>query len=244
MTIDLNCDMGEGMSTDALIMPYISSANIACGGHAGDAALMEKTIRLAKQHKVAIGAHPSYPDRRNFGRIEMDLSEKEIYNEVYAQIQVIQKIALAEGLKLHHVKPHGALYNTAAKNEGLSDAIANAIVDIDPSLKVYGLPLSSFETICIKKGLNFIGEGFADRSYSDDGTLSPRSLPGALITDTTMCIEQVKHMVIKQEVKSTSGKWVKMPVQTICIHGDGEHAVDFAIAIHESLKQNNITITY
>ena len=232
--------MGEGIGTDELIMPYISSANIACGGHAGDESMMQKTILLAKSHEVAIGAHPSYPDRKNFGRIEMHLSEEEIYKEIYQQIQVIRAIASAQGVKLHHVKPHGALYNTAAKNESVSNAIVHAILDIDPTLKVYGLPLSIFENVCLKNKLQFIGEGFADRTYTEEGSLTPRTSTNAMITDPATSIEQVINLALKQEVKTSTGKWIKMPVKTICIHGDGEHAVLFATSIHEALKQHKL----
>jgi UPF0271 protein len=240
MSIDLNCDMGEGIGTDELIMPFLSSANIACGGHAGDEPMMRETILLAKKYQVAIGAHPSYPDRNNFGRIEMNLSETEIYDAVFQQIQLIRNIASKEGVQLHHVKPHGALYNTAAKNESASNAIVQAIADIDPTLRVYGLPLSIFEKVSIKNGLQFIGEGFADRTYTDDGSLTPRTSTDAMITDKATSIEQVINMALRQEVKTTSGKWINMPVKTICIHGDGEHAVSFAKSIHEALKQNNL----
>jgi UPF0271 protein len=240
MSIDLNCDMGEGIGTDELIMPYICSANIACGGHAGNESMMRKTILLAKKYQVAFGAHPSYPDRNNFGRIEMNLSETEIYDAVFKQIELIRNIASKEGVQLHHVKPHGALYNTAAKNESVSNAIVHAILDIDPTLKVYGLPLSVFESVCLKNKLQFVGEGFADRTYTDGGSLTPRTSADAMITDTSTAIEQVINMALKQEVKTISGKWIRMPVKTICIHGDGEHAVSFAKSIHEALKQNNL----
>lgn len=232
--------MGEGMGTDELIMPYISSANIACGGHAGDEAMMQKTILLAKKYQVAIGAHPSYPDRNNFGRIEMNLSETEIYDAIFQQIQLIQHIAYKEGIQLHHVKPHGALYNTAAKSESVSNAVVRAILDVDPTLNVYGLPLSVFESVCLKNKLQFVGEGFADRTYTDEGILTPRTSAGAMITDTATAIEQVINMALNQQVKTSSGKQIKMPVKTICIHGDGEHAVSFAKSIHEALKQNNL----
>lgn len=240
MSIDLNCDMGEGIGTDELIMPYISSANIACGGHAGDESIMQQTILLAKKYQVAVGAHPSYPDRKNFGRIEMHLSEDEIYKEVFQQIQLLRNIASEEGVQLHHVKPHGALYNTAAKNVAVSNAVVHAILDIDPTLKVYGLPLSTFESVCKKNKLQFVGEGFADRTYMEDGSLTPRTSPHAMITDTATSIDQVINMALKQEVKTSPGKWIKMPVKTICIHGDGEHAVLFAKSIHEALKQMNL----
>ena len=236
--------MGEGIGTDELIMPYISSANIACGGHAGDESIIQKTIRLAKKYEVSIGAHPSFPDRKNFGRIEMNLSESEIYQEVYQQVQLIRKIATEEGIQLLHVKPHGALYNSAAKNESVSNVIVQAIADIDPTLRVYGLPLSIFEKVSLKNGLQFIGEGFADRTYTDDGSLTPRTSADAMITDKAISIEQVINMALRQEVKTTSGKWINMPVKTICIHGDGEHAVTFAKSIHDALNQKNIIIKY
>ncbi len=244
MKMDLNCDMGEGMSTDALIMPFISSANIACGGHTGDASTMHETILMAKKYQVAVGAHPSYPDRENFGRKEMHLSDDVLYHEVSKQIHTIKKIAEEEHTVLHHVKPHGALYNTAAKNTQVAETIAKAIYDIDPALKVYGLPNSIFEKICKEKGLHFIGEGFADRTYSEDGSLTPRSMPNALITDTAASIEQAMEMVRKGMVQTTSGACIPMPVKTICIHGDGQHAIAFAKALHATFKQHKIAITH
>lgn len=244
MNIDINCDLGEGIGTESLIMPFISSANIACGGHAGDARIIQETILMAKQYHVSVGAHPSYPDRKHFGRIEMTLSENELYNEIYQQIQLIQTIASKEEIQLHHVKPHGALYNTAQKNETVSSVIANAIYDTNPALKVYGLPFSIFEKVCVKKGLQYVREGFADRTYSDDGTLTPRSAPAAMITNTAASVEQVIDIALKQKVKTTSGKWIRMPVNTICIHGDGEHAVVFAKNIHEALEIKKLLINH
>lgn len=244
MKIDLNCDMGEGMKTDALIMPWISSANIACGGHAGDERSMQETIHTAKKYKVAIGAHPSYPDSTNFGRVEMNIPHDELYKQVFQQIQLIKKIAAAEHASLHHVKPHGALYNTAARNRQVAETIAKAIYVIDPALKVYGLPNSIFETVCKEMNLEFIGEGFADRTYCNDGSLTPRNMPNALITEKNVSIEQAMNMVENGMIKTTSGTLISMPVKTICIHGDGEHAVEFAKALNQAFKINNIVITY
>ena len=244
MKIDLNCDMGEGMHTDAEIMPFISSANIACGGHAGNASTMLQTIQLAKKYNVAVGAHPSYPDRNNFGRVEMHLTANEIYNEVYHQIVLIKEIAKNEEVELHHIKPHGALYNTAARNKIVASAIVDAIMAVDTSLKIYGLPSSVFEQVCIDAGMNFIGEGFADRTYTDEGTLTPRNLPNALITEKSQSIEQVMKMITQGKIKTTSGKSISMDIKTICIHGDGEHAVEFAQHIHDTLINNGILITH
>ncbi len=244
MKIDLNCDMGEGMNNDAQIMPYISSANIACGAHAGDASIMQQTIRIAQQHNVAIGAHPSYPDREHFGRIELQLTVEELYNEVCQQIQLIQKIAREEGASLHHVKPHGALYNTAAKKTEVAEAIAKAIHDVDASLKVYGLPNSVFETVCKAMGLEFVGEGFADRTYNNEGHLTPRSMPHALITDSAVAIEQAMNMVQRGMVQTVEGSLIPMQVKTICLHGDGAHAIEFAKALHDAFHLQHIAITH
>lgn len=165
------------MNNDAQIMPYISSANIACGAHAGDTSIMQETIRLAQQYKVAIGAHPSYPDRKHFGRIEIQMTADELYNEVLQQIQLIKKIASEEGASLHHVKPHGALYNTAAKNIEVAEAIAKAIYDVERSLKVYGLPNSIFENVCVAMGLNYVGEDLQTGPTPMMGHLHPEPCP-------------------------------------------------------------------
>ena len=244
MTIDLNCDMGEGFDTDALIMPFISSANIACGAHAGDDTTMLETIQLAKRYDVAIGAHPSYPDRENFGRKEMNLSLAEIFETVYQQVMTIKKIAEKENCKLHHVKPHGALYNTSAIDERVALMITKAIKLIDASLKVYGLPSSALERACAEEGLLFYGEGFADRTYTNEGKLTPRSAPNALIEKAEDAVQQVYTMIEQQQIQSTQGSWLNMPVKTICIHGDGKHAVEFAQAIHQALKEKNISIQH
>ncbi|MEY2586550.1 MAG: hypothetical protein RLY11_399 [Bacteroidota bacterium] len=241
MTIDLNCDMGEGMLTDAQIMPFISSANIACGGHAGDANTMQKTIQLALQHQVAIGAHPSYPDRENFGRKEINLPLDTIIEQVQMQIYTIKELAEREGAVLHHIKPHGALYNTAARDTQVAQAIVQAIKSVAPFCKVVGLPGSVFEEVCISEGLTFFAEGFADRTYTEEGKLTPRSEPNAMIHSPEAAVEQVIQMIERKQVKSTQGNWLNMPVKTICIHGDGANAVDFAKAIHSALKDKNIS---
>ena len=215
--IDLNCDMGEGYTTDALIMPLISSANIACGYHAGGGELMRQTIRLALQHGVAIGAHPSFEDKEGFGRREMHLSSDEIYQIVLDQVNIMRKAAAEEGAKLHHVKPHGALYNTSAKNEVVAKAIAKAVKDVDTGLILFGLKNSHSIAAAKNIGLNTAEEAFADRRYESDGSLTPRSQPGACLTEIRAVLDQVK----------------KIKADTWCIHGDGPHAVDFAKALHE-----------
>jgi len=240
--IDLNCDMGEGFATDALIMPLISSANIACGYHAGGGELMHQTIRLAMQHQVAIGAHPSFNDRDGFGRREMQLSGEEIHGIVSDQVNSILKAAEAEGAKLSHVKPHGALYNMAANDPMVADAISRAIKEIDASLIVYGLPDSASESSAKAHGLKFYREVFSDRTYTNEGRLTPRQQQNALIETVEQCIAQVLQVVVHQTIRSTDGQEISIQADTICIHGDGEHAVAFAQLIKQSLDQQGIAI--
>jgi UPF0271 protein len=241
--IDLNCDMGEGYTTDALIMPLISSANIACGYHAGGGELMRETIRLAIQHGVAIGAHPSFDDKEGFGRREMQLSSDEIYQIVLDQLNIIRKSAAEEGASLHHVKPHGALYNMAAKDAKIADAISRAIKTIDPFLILYGLPNSASETSASQYGIQFYREVFSDRTYTDEGMLTPRTQPNAMIETAEESVAQVLQIILQETVISTSGRKISMKADTVCIHGDGEHAVEFAQMINKALHQNNITIS-
>jgi UPF0271 protein len=241
--IDLNCDMGEGYTTDALIMPLISSANIACGYHAGGGELMRQTIRLALQHQVAIGAHPSFDDKEGFGRREMHLSSEEIYQIVLDQVNTIRKAAAEEGASLHHVKPHGALYNMAAKDAMVADAISRAIKAIDASLIVYGLPNSASETSAIQHGLRFYREVFSDRTYTDQGMLTPRNQPNAMIETEEQSVAQVLQIILQETLQSTTGREISIKADTVCIHGDGEHAVEFAQMINRALHQYNITIS-
>lgn len=233
---DLNCDMGEGIGNDELIMPYITSANIACGYHAGDEQTMLQTIRLAKKNKVNIGAHPSFLDKENFGRTEIKKSPEEVYELVTKQINLLQKIAVDNNVPLHHVKPHGALYNMAAKNTALAKAIANAVNDIDDNLILYGLSNSFLISEAKAIGLKTKSEVFADRTYQDNGTLTPRTQSNALIENIDEAIQQVLMMVQKGKVKTFSGKEISIVAETICIHGDGNHAVEFAKAFHAALK--------
>jgi UPF0271 protein len=241
--IDLNCDLGEGYTTDALIMPLISSANIACGYHAGGGELMRETIRLALQHDVAIGAHPSFDDRDGFGRREMHLSSDEIYQIVLDQVNTIRKAAEEEGAVLHHVKPHGALYNMAAKDAMVADAISRAIKAIDNSLVLYGLPNSASERSAAKLELQFYREVFSDRTYTDQGMLTPRNQPNAMIETTEQSVAQVLQIILHKNLQSTTGQEIPIKADTVCIHGDGENAVVFAQEINRALHQNKITIS-
>ena len=241
-TIDVNCDMGEGYDTDALIMPYISSVNIACGYHAGDEATIQHTIALALKHNVAIGAHPSYPDKENFGRKEMEMNTNEVFSMVATQIQLVKSMAEKMSTKIHHVKPHGALYNAAAIKAELASAIVRAIKSIDENLILYGLPDSELEKAALKDGVRFAAEVFSDRTYTDEGKLTPRSETNAMIINAESAIHQVLQMVKEGTVLSTNKKIIQIKADTICIHGDGQHAVEFAEKISVSLSNNNILI--
>jgi len=241
-TIDINCDMGEGVGNDELIMPYISSANIACGYHAGDENTMRQTVQLCKKYNVAVGAHPSFPDKTNFGRTDMQLHPGEIYEMIVKQIDFLEKIAEENDVPLHHVKPHGALYNMAARDKALAPFVALAILDTNSKYILYGLSGSYL----IKEGKNLgvktANEVFGDRTYKDDGSLTSRAKPGALIEHADKAVAQVLQMVKEGTVTSINGKKIPIIAETICIHGDGEHAVEFAKAIREALTKEGIEI--
>ncbi len=241
-TIDINCDMGEGMENDEMIMPFITSANIACGYHAGDETTMKRTIELALKNNVAIGAHPSFHDRENFGRADMHLPLGEVYDMVTQQIHLLEKIAKTNGASLHHVKPHGALYNMAARTWKLAAVICLAIKDVNEKLVLYGLSGSHLIKEAKKIGLKNASEVFADRAYQDNGFLIPRSKLNALIEDTDKSVQQVLQMIKEKKVTSVNGKELSITADTICIHGDGKNAALFAKAICEALETAGIEI--
>jgi UPF0271 protein len=243
--VDLNCDMGEGMDADAAIFPFISSANIACGAHAGDEVIMRRTVELAIQHGVAIGAHPSYPDRVNFGRVDLlgaGLRPEELPDLIQEQLHLLQQVCRSFGLRMHHVKPHGALYNRAAKDASVSELICRAVVEFDASLLLYGLSGSEMGLAAAAAGLGFVHEVFADRTYRPDGSLTPRTEAGALIDDTGQAVAQVLKMVREGRVVTGGGE-IAMSAQTICLHGDGAHAAAFAESIHGALQRESVWIT-
>jgi UPF0271 protein len=245
--IDLNCDMGEGfgnyqMANDEKLMDYISSANIACGFHAGDPATIYTTVKLALKKGVAIGAHPGLPDLQGFGRREMKISEAEAYQFCLYQIGALNGFVIAQGGVLNHVKPHGALYNMAAKDLNLARALVSSIKDFNPQLKLYALAGSQMITAANEVGLSPVAEVFADRTYQDDGSLTPRANLNALIIDETEAINQVLMMVKERKVISQSNKVVSIVAETICLHGDGEHALSFAEKIAFALGNEGVTI--
>jgi len=235
--IDLNCDLGEGIGNDALIIPYITSASIACGFHAGDVNTMYETIELAVKHGVSVGAHVSYLDKNNFGRTEMNLPEEDVYELVEQQLIILKEIADMFDIKLTHVKPHGALYNQSAREAALAKTMARAVKDFDQDLVLYGLSGSHSIKEAELLGLKTSSEVFADRSYRDDGSLTPRSEPGALIEVAGEAVKQVLQMVNEGTVTTISGKTIPIIAQTVCIHGDGLQAVEFVKAIHDAIQK-------
>lgn len=246
-SIDLNCDLGESfgaytIGNDAAILPYVTSVNIACGYHAGDPLVMQQTVKLALQHQVAIGAHPGLPDLVGFGRREMAVSAAEVYAMVVYQVGALQAFAKAEGATLHHVKPHGALYNMAAVTPDLAMAIAEAVYKAAPDAILYGLANSELPKAGDKLGLRTANEVFADRTYQPNGTLTPRSLPNALISDHTKAVQQVLKMVLEGKVASLQGPEISIKADTVCLHGDGPHALEFARQLNQALKKESINL--
>ncbi len=235
--------MGEGMGNEAQIMPYISSANISCGFHAGNIDILKKTIELALQYNVAIGAHPGYPDRENFGRVSQMLSLLEMAELIAEQIYVFEKIAIPLGATLHHVKLHGALYNDCAKDAALSKIFIQTIQAIDTDIIIYALSGSKTIQEARKLGQPYANEVFADRTYQLDGHLTPRYLNHAMIDNVEEACKQVLEIIQLQKVNTLQGDSIDIEADTICIHGDGMHAVEFAKKIYSTLKNNQIEIT-
>jgi UPF0271 protein len=247
-TIDLNCDMGESygawkMGDDAGVMPHISSANVACGFHGGDPGTIRTTVKLAADHGVAIGAHPSLPDLAGFGRRAMKISAQDMYDLVVYQAGAVEAFARAAGTRLHHVKCHGALYNMAANDEALSEAMARAVRDLGNGVMLYALSGSKSLAIAKSMGLRVAGEVFADRGYADDGTLAPRGRPGAMIEDAAHAAARAVEMVEKRYVSSLSGVPIAVVPDTLCVHGDQPGAVAFAKAIRKAFADRGISVS-
>ena len=242
MIVDLNADLGEGCANDEALLQRVSSANIACGFHAGDAQTMQQSVRLAMKYGVAIGAHPSFPDRENFGRSAMQLPPETVYAQVVYQLGALAAITRAEGGKMIHVKPHGMLYNQAATDAVLADAIARAVFDVDPTLRLVGLAGSELIRAGERAGLQTRQEVFADRRYQSNGALVPRSQPDAMIDSDQQALEQTLTMVQQQKVLSREGVWVPVKADTVCLHGDGEHALTFAMRLREAFDEQGIEI--
>ncbi|MCU4164948.1 LamB/YcsF family protein [Carboxylicivirga caseinilyticus] len=247
-TIDINCDLGESygaykIGNDLAILKFISSANIACGFHAGDPGVIRKTIEAALNHNVAIGAHPGFPDIQGFGRRNMYLSDDELFDTILYQVSALKGITEALGGKLQHVKPHGAMYNMAAKDYHMAKTIARAVKKIDPSLFFYGLANSQMIQAAKDEGLTTVSETFADRRYTKEGLLVPRSQPDAVIHDSNQCIQQVLTMAKDQKVISADGHEITLKADTICLHGDNVQALELAKHITEALEKSDIHIS-
>jgi UPF0271 protein len=246
-SIDFNCDMGESVGEQKIgddegIMPFVSSINIACGFHGGNPTVIDETIRMAIDHGIAIGAHPSFNDLEGFGRREMALTPEQVYQLMVYQIAAIKGFTTLRGAELHHVKPHGALYNMAAKNYEYALAIAEAIADIDDNIILYGLSGSQLIDAGEACGLMTCSEVFADRTYQNDGSLTPRSQPNALIESIDQSIQQVLQMIQNQLVVSIDGTPLTVKAETICIHGDGKEAKLLAKQIYIAVRSANCFI--
>jgi len=245
--IDLNCDLGESfgaytIGNDISVMENITSANIACGAHAGDPSIMRTTVRLAQRSTVAVGAHPGFPDLVGFGRREIKTEPREVEDFVLAQVGALDGVARAEGTRLHHVKPHGALYSMAARNRALADAIARAVVSLDPSLILYGLSGSCLLDAGRAVGLAVASEVFADRAYGADGVLIPRGQPGAVVSGTTQVVDRALQMVLEGTVTTVSGERIALVADTICVHGDTLGVVDLVGHLRLGFKDAGVTV--
>ncbi|GAB3627533.1 LamB/YcsF family protein [Pandoraea terrae] len=243
MQVDLNVDLGEGCAFDEPLLAQVSSANIACGWHAGDALTMHRVVGWALANGVAIGAHPSFPDRNNFGRSKMTLPPEEVFAGMLYQIGALAAMVRAQGGWLTHVKPHGALYNQAARDAQLAETIVAAIRAFDSDLAVYGLAGGELIAAAKAVGMRAVEEVFADRGYNADGSLVKRGTPGALIENEETVLAQTLTMVREGRVRAIDGTWVRIHAQTVCLHGDGPHALEFAQRIRGYLTAEGIRIS-
>lgn len=247
MQIDLNCDMGESFGAytighDAEVMPFITSANVACGLHAGDPTVIRETVRLAKRHGVAVGAHPGFPDLVGFGRREMKMSAREVEDSLVYQIGALAGVAAAEGVRLQHVKAHGALYNMAVRDAALAEAIARAIAAVDRSLMMFGLPGSELLRAGETLGLTVVAEAFADRAYEPDGSLVSRRKPGAVIHDPEVVVARVVRMAKDGAVMAIDGSTVRLNAGTVCTHGDTPGAHELVKRIRAGLEKEGVKV--
>ena len=247
LRLDLNCDMGESfgawkMGNDIEILDHVTSANVACGFHAGDPQTMHRTVAAAFERGVHVGAHPGYRDLVGFGRRALQASASECYDDVVYQVGALAGFARALGGKLSHVKAHGMLYHAAEKDPALADAIARAVRDVDASLALFGFPGGLQVQAAERLGLRPVAEVFADRSYQDDGKLTPRSEPGAMIEDPEVSVAQVERMVLERRVRALSGRDVEVRADTLCLHGDQPGALAFVQRIRSALAARGVKV--
>ncbi len=240
--IDLNADLGEGCAFDAELMSVVTSCNIACGGHAGDAASMRTALALAHENGVLAGAHPSFPDRENFGRTKSDLVGTELETALTEQVNSLKQIAADIGVSIAHLKPHGALYNMAAKDAGLAGSICAVLQSALPGARLVGPPGSALQRQADERDITFVAEGFADRAYETDRQLRDRKLDGAVLHDPAQQVAQASRIALEQQVTTHSGEIISLPVQTLCVHGDTPGAFEAAKAIRAALEAQDIRI--
>ncbi len=240
--IDINVDVGEGINNEAELLPFVSSCNIACGGHAGDIETMQTVVQIAKQHKIKIGAHPSYPDKENFGRQVVDMSCAALYSSIQGQIKALMKVLREEHVQLHHVKPHGALYNVVARDKRTAEVIIEVMKSIQFPLCLYVPYGSVIAEMAIKENILITYEAFADRNYNEDLSLVSRGESNALITDADEMFNHVHRMITEKKVLTISGVEVPISAQTFCIHGDNPKAIKLVKSLMKNLRRSDIKI--
>ncbi|ALJ04304.1 lactam utilization protein LamB [Pseudalgibacter alginicilyticus] len=241
--IDINVDMGEGIGNDAELMPYISACNIACGGHAGNLETMRQVVSLAKHYEVKVGAHPSFPDKINFGRVKMNMSSVALFDSLKQQIGSLYKVLQDQQIELHHIKPHGALYNLAALDERIAKIIIDVVISLECSVKLFVPYKSIVEDLAIKNNISIAYEAFADRNYNDDLSLVSRSKKDAVIHNSDMVFNHVFRMIEAEKVKTISGKEKPIKAETFCLHGDNSNVVDIIKNLRMQLERKGIQIS-
>jgi len=241
-TIDINVDVGEGLDNEAQLMPFISSCNIACGGHAGDIQTMRTVVKLAKQYNVKIGAHPSFPDKENFGRQAIEISSAGLFKSIREQINGLMSVLRDENARIHHIKPHGALYNLAATKTSTATVIIEAMKSISLPIKLYVPYNSVVAEMAIKENIPIVYEAFADRNYNDDLTLVSRNKKNAIILDSEELFNHIYRMITQRKVKTINGVELKIIANTFCVHGDNPNAVNLIEDLNQRLEKNHISI--
>ncbi len=242
LTVDINCDVGEGIDNEEFLMPFISSCNIACGAHAGDVLTIDHVIKLALNDNVKIGAHPSFPDRENFGRVAMEISLAELEESLLSQVSLIKERLQLFGGTLHHVKAHGALYNLSATDEATAQVIVNVMKKVAPETTLYVPSNSVIEQIASQSGLKTMMEVFADRNYNDDLTLVSRSEKNAVLTNKEEVIKHISEMIFRKRIKTISGQLIPIKSDTMCVHGDNREAIELVKYINKSLTTQGVQI--
>lgn len=243
ITVDINADVGEGVNNESQLMPLLSSCNIACGGHAGDKKTMQRVIKLAKQKRVKIGAHPSFPDRLNFGRLPMQLSDDVLFKSLKQQLNILLNYLSIENVTLHHIKPHGALYNLAAKDKKTAEVVLKLFKDLPKTIKLYAPYKSVIANLAISKSIPVVYEAFLDRRYNDDLSLVNRQNPEALITDKNLLLNQFLLLKNHQKIMTIQGTEIPIEAETFCIHGDTKNAIDLLTFLTNKLPEYHFQLS-